>query len=132
MWHARTAELMNRQGYGCMSHIVDRSWIIYVKANQFLRYTTGFNIKAVEFTESSGNRSARRELVVSEKLACHWRKIKTELMKLSKGTKSQQPEMKACWLEHENKLQDWVLERRLKGVGISGTMIRLYFSNQGK
>ena len=66
---------------------------------------TGFKLKAVELTESSGNRSARRELLVSKKLVRHWRKIKTELMKLPRATKSQQPEMKARWPELENKLQ---------------------------
>ena len=47
-----------------------------------MSYTAGFKLEAVDFVESSGNRNAGRELVVSEKLVRHWRKIKTELMKL--------------------------------------------------
>ena len=40
--------------------------------------------------------------------------------------------MKARWPELENKLQEWVLDRRLNGIGISGTMIRFKAKSMAK
>ena len=42
-------------------------------------YTAAFKLQVMNFAENSGNRSAERELGVSEKLVRDWRKQKTEL-----------------------------------------------------
>ena len=76
-----------------------------------LSYSNRFKLKVAI---KNGNRSVYG---VSEKLVRDWRK-KTELAKLPRAGRSQRPEL-------ENRLLEWVLERRMNGIGISGTMIRL-------
>ena len=90
-----------------------------------MSYTVGFKLQVVEFAEKSGNRSAGREYSVSEKLVRDWRKKKTDLTALPKLARSQRLGVKAHWPDLENKLQEWVLDKRLNGIGVSGTMIRL-------
>ena len=88
-------------------------------------YTVGFKLKVIEEAEKTGNRSAGRVFGVNEKLVRDWRKKKDELMKMLKAAKSARPGMKPYWPEVENKLHEWILEKRLNGIGISGTMVRL-------
>ena len=71
MSHARVAELINRRTYGCMSHVVID---LGSHMSKRMSYTNGFKRKANELVESSGNRSAGRELGGSEKLVRDWRK----------------------------------------------------------
>ena len=66
-----------------------------------------------------------REFGISEKLVHDWKKKKAELEKLPRGGRSQRPGVKPRWPELEDKLLEWVLERRQNGIGICGTMIRL-------
>ena len=46
-------------------------------------YTAGYKLKAVELAESSGNRSAGKDLGMNKNLVCDWIKKKTELKKLA-------------------------------------------------
>ena len=95
-------------------------------------YTAGYKLKAVELAESSGNRSAGKDLGINKKLVCDWIKKKTELKKLARTTRSLRPGRKAHWPQLENKLEEWVVDRRLNGVAISGTMIRLKVKSMAK
>ena len=69
---------------------------------------------------------------MSEKLVHDWSKRKTELEKLPRAARSQQPGVKARWPELENRLHDWVLEKRMNGIGISGTTIRVKAKSMAK
>ncbi len=42
---------------------------------------------------------------------------------MPKTAKSARPGMKPHWPELEESLQQWVLDKRSNGIGISGTMI---------
>ena len=88
-------------------------------------YTAAFKLKVVETAEKVGNRSAGREHLVSEKLVRDWRKKKAVLSALPKRTRSQRVGVKPRWPELETKVTEWVLDKRLNGIGLSGTMIRL-------
>lgn len=54
-----------------------------------------------------------------------WRKKKTELVKQPRASRAMRPGREAHWPELEDRLHEWVLDKRSKGIGISGTMIRL-------
>ena len=95
-------------------------------------YTAGFNLKAVEIAESSGNRSAEKDLGISEKLVHDWIKKKTKLKKHARMTRLLRPGRKAHWPQLENILKEWVLDRCLNGVAVSGTMIRLKAKSMAK
>jgi len=56
---------------------------------------------------------------------CDWRKNKVKLLKLPKGRNISHSGKEAHWPELESNLHEWILDKRLKGIGISGTMIRL-------
>ena len=90
-------------------------------------YTAAFKLKIVETAEKVGNRSAGREHLVTEKLhvVCDWRKKKADLSVLLKRSRLQQVGVKPRWPELETKVMEWVLDKRLNGIGLSGTMIRL-------
>ena len=51
---------------------------------------------------------------------------------MPKTAKSARPGMKPHWPELEEALQQWVLDKRLNGIGISGTMIRLMAKKMAK
>ena len=88
-------------------------------------YTVSFKLKVIDSAEKSSNRRASREYGVNEKLVRDWRKKKNELLKMPKTAKSARPGMKPHWPELEEKLHQWVLDKRMNGIGVSGTMIRL-------
>ena len=88
-------------------------------------YTVGFKLKVIECAENSGNRSAGRKWGINEKLVRDWRKKKARLTELPRKARSQRPGVKEHWPELERKLEEWILEQRLNGIGITGTMIRL-------
>ena len=90
-----------------------------------MSYTAGFKLRVIETAEQSGNRSAGREHYVSEKLVREWRKKKSELKALPRTRRSQRVGAKPQWPELEIKVTEWVLEKRMNGIGLSGTMIRL-------
>lgn len=90
-----------------------------------LSYTVGFKLKVIEFAEKNSNRSAQRQFDVNEKLVRDWRKKKVELESLPKSRRSQRVGAKPHWPELEEKLHEWVLEKRMNGIGLSGTMVRL-------
>ena len=97
-----------------------------------LSYSNGFKLKVAELAIKNGNRSAGREYGVSEKLVRDWRKKKTELAKLPRAGRSQRPGVRPRWPELKNRLLEWVLERRMNGIGISRTMIRLKAKSMAK
>ena len=88
-------------------------------------YTAAFKLKVVEFAEKNSSRSAEREFDVNEKQIRDWKKKKAELQSLSASCRSQRTGVKPYWPELEDKLHQWVLEKRQNGTGLSGTMIRL-------
>ena len=82
-------------------------------------YTASFKLRVVEEAEKTSNRGAGRKFGVNEKLVRDWRKKKDELMKLPRTAKSARPGMKPHWPELKNKLHEWILDKRLNGLGIS-------------
>ena len=96
-------------------------------------YTTSFKLKVVEDAEKKkSNRAVAKEYGVNEKLVRDWRKKKDALMSMPKAAKSERPGGKPHWPELEEKLQQWVLDKRLNGIGVSGTMIRLMAKRMAK
>jgi kynurenine formamidase len=75
--------------------------------------------------EATDNRSAGKSLGINEMLIRGWRKKKADLLKLPKGRKMARPGKEAHWPELEMKFHKWILEKRLKGIGISGTISRI-------
>ena len=53
-------------------------------------------------------------------------------MKMPKTAKSVRPGMKPYWPELENKLHECVLDKQMNGIGNSGTMIRLLYTQKGE
>ena len=53
-------------------------------------------------------------------------------MKMPQTVKSARPGMKPHWPELESKLHQWVLDKRMNGIGVSGTMIRLMAKKMAK
>lgn len=94
-------------------------------ASKRASYTAVFKLKVIETAEKCGNRAAGREYSVNEKLVRDWRKKKAELEALPRGKRSLRAGAKPHWPELENKVTEWVLDKRLNGIGLSGTMIRL-------
>ena len=88
-------------------------------------YTAGFKLKVVETAEKCGNRAAGREHSVNEKLVRDWRKKKAELKALPRFKRSLRVGAKPHWAELESKVTEWVLDKHMNGIGLSGTMIRL-------
>ena len=64
---------------------------------------------------ATSNRNVGKELGISEKLVRDWRKKKTELVKLPRACRAIRPEREAHWPEFEDRLHEWVLDKRLKG-----------------
>ena len=123
---------------GCATYIANMPMIagIYAYAGQSTprwlaqwqvraSYTAGFKLKVVETAEKCGNRAAGREHSVNEKLVRDWRKKKAELKALPRIKRSLRVGAKPHWAELESKLTEWVLDKRMNGIGLSGTMIRL-------
>ena len=90
-----------------------------------MSYTAAFKLCVVETAEKSGNRSAGREHLVKEKLVRDWRKKKADLKAMPRTGRSQRVGVKPQCPELETKAKEWVLDKRLNGIGVCGTMIRL-------
>ena len=96
-------------------------------------YATSFKLKVVEDAEKKkSNRAVAKEYGVNEKLVRDWRKKKDALMSMPKAAKSERPGGKPHWPKLEEKLQQLVLDKRLNGIGVSGTMIRLMAKRMAK
>ena len=91
-------------------------------ASKRASYTAAFKLKGIETAEKCGNRAAGREYSVNEKLVRDWKK-KAELEALPRGKRSLRARAKPHWPELEDKVTDWVLDKRLNGIGLSGTMV---------
>ena len=94
-------------------------------------YTVSFKLKVIDSAEKT-NRGAGREYGVNKKLVRDWRKKKNELMKMPQTAKSARPGMKPHWPELESNLHQWVLDKRMNGIGVSGTMIGLMAKKMAK
>ena len=94
-------------------------------ASKCASYTAAFKLKVIETAEKCGNRAAGREHSVNEKLVRDWRKKKTELKGLPRCKRALRVGAKPRWPELESKVTEWVLDKRMNGIGLSGTMIRL-------
>ena len=90
-----------------------------------LNSTAAFKLKTVKIAEKVGNRSAVREHLVNGKLVRDWRNKKADLNALPNRTRSQRVGVKPCWPKLETKVMDWLLNKQLNEIGLSGTMIRL-------
>lgn len=75
--------------------------------NDRLSYTVAFKLKAVDYAEQNGSRSASEQYDVNEKQVRDWRGKKAELESLSKSRRSQRVGAKPHWPELEEKLYDW-------------------------
>ena len=91
-------------------------------ASKHASYTTAFKLKAAE---KCGNRAAGCEHSVNEKLVRDRRKKKTELKGLPRCKRALRVGAKPRWPELERKVTEWVLDKRMNGIGLSGTMICL-------
>ena len=97
-----------------------------------MSYTAGFKLEVAAFAENSGNRSAGRKYGVNEKLVRDWRKQQPELKAQPTTARSNRVGRKPYWPDLEDKLAEWVLDKRLNGIGLSGTMIRLKAKQMAK
>lgn len=81
---------------------------IEAKMAKQMSYMTGFKLKVIELAIKNGNKCWKR--VWSERKASAWLEEKED--RAGKSTLSS-PGVKAHWPEFENRLYDWVLERRM-------------------
>ena len=81
-------------------------------------------LAAIAFAEAHGNRAAGREFAVDESCIRHWRKQKSKLeampttKKAARGSSEKFPQV-------EERILEWVSDRRRQGIAISTVEIRL-------
>ena len=90
-----------------------------------MSYTVAFKLSVIEFVEKIGNRQAGREFGVNKKLVRDWRKKKSKLSTLPRATRLQHVGVTLHWPKLKSRLHEWVLDKRVNGIGVSGTIIRL-------
>ena len=96
-----------------------------IKTGKRFSYTVAFKLQVIQYVKEHGNRAGERKYGVSEKLIRDWRGKEAKLQLLPKTLKAQRPGAKPKWPELEERLQEWVEEKRRSGIGLSGTMICL-------
>ena len=69
---------------------------------------------------------------MNKKLVRDWRKQQPELKAQTRGARSNRVGRKPYWPDLEDKLVEWVLDKRLNGIGLSETMIRLKAKQMAK
>lgn len=87
-------------------------------------YQADFKLKAIQYAEENGNRAACREFGINESLLIKWRQQK-DALKTTKRIKKAFRGKKASWPNLEEQVEEWVLEQRATGRGVSTISIRL-------
>ena len=95
-------------------------------------YTTDFELEVVRFAELNGNREAERKYNVDRKSVREWRGEKQKFEELRKstsaGAKRQRLDgggRKVTDSELEERLLEWIFDRRDKGFRVSRKLIQL-------
>lgn len=78
----------------------------------------------VKYAEEHNNLKAERNFGVNEKLVRDWRKSKDSLLEMNQ-TKKVERCLKARWPELEVKVQQWIINQRAEGHGLSKIQVRL-------
>ena len=87
-------------------------------------YRADFKLEAIQYAEENGNRAAGREFIINESMIRKWRRQKDALRTTKKSRKAFRGD-KPRWPELESQVEEWVLEQRAAGRGISTLGIRL-------
>lgn len=87
-------------------------------------HTSEFKLKVVTRAEATGNRAAAREFGISESSVREWRKMKSELEKMS-PQKCARRGASAKWPELENELKEWILARRKQDLPVSTLEVQI-------
>ncbi|TWW79879.1 hypothetical protein D4764_10G0009090 [Takifugu flavidus] len=86
-------------------------------------YEAYFKLQAIEYAAGNGNRAAANHFNVNESMVRKWRKQESELRQVRK-TKLSFRGNKARWPEQEDRVEQWVVEQRTTGRGVSTVTIR--------
>ena len=87
-------------------------------------YTTKVKLKIVSFAESEGNHAAARHFSISECNVRRWRNAKCSLLCMSK--KKMNDRGRRCFYPAlEEAVLQWVKDRRMQGISVSSTEIRV-------
>ena len=102
------------------------------KGEKLRSYTTDFKLEVVTFAELNGNRAAERKYKVDRKSVRDWRGKKQKFEELRKststGAKRQRLDgggRKVAGSELEERLLEWISNRRDKGFRVSRKLIQL-------
>lgn len=81
------------------------------------KYDLGYNLRAIQKKESTGNRQASAQLWIDKSLIRDWRKHKNEVETNSQRTSAKKCRLpgagrKAAFETEEEQLTKWVLEQR--------------------
>uniref|UniRef100_A0A8C3UCV9 Pogo transposable element with KRAB domain n=1 Tax=Catharus ustulatus TaxID=91951 RepID=A0A8C3UCV9_CATUS len=87
-------------------------------------YDAEFKLKAISYTKEHGNRPAARAFHVNECMVRRWRQQEDEL-RLARKTKKSFRRRRAQWPELEERLYQWISERRAAGRSVSTVAIRV-------
>ena len=87
-------------------------------------YKAAFKVKAIQFAKEHGNRAAGKQLGFDESLVRAWRKQEDELQQ-TKKTKKAFRGNNPRWSSLEDQVEEWILDQRAAGRGVSTVSIRL-------
>ncbi|KAM8877328.1 ARL14 effector protein isoform 1-T1 [Synchiropus picturatus] len=87
-------------------------------------YEAQFKLQTISYAEEHGNRAAAREFDINESMVRKWRAQETELRQVKKTKRSFRGN-KAKWPELEDRLEQWIVDRRAAGGSVSTVTIRL-------
>lgn len=88
-------------------------------------YTAKEKLAVIAYAEARGNRAAGREFSVGESSVRDWRRIKDRLKKMPRMKKADR-KGQAQYPEVEEKLIEWVTDRRRRGIAVSTVEIRFF------
>uniref|UniRef100_A0A8C3TJQ5 HTH CENPB-type domain-containing protein n=1 Tax=Catharus ustulatus TaxID=91951 RepID=A0A8C3TJQ5_CATUS len=93
-------------------------------AEKRVAYDAEFKVKAISYAKEHGNRPAARAFHVNECMVRRWRQQEDELH-LARKTKKSFRGRRAQWPELEERLYQWISERRAAGRSVSTVAIRI-------
>ncbi|XP_046572797.1 zinc finger protein 502-like isoform X2 [Haliotis rubra] len=87
-------------------------------------YDASFKLRAVARAEATNNCAAAREFEIDERQVRNWRKEKASLMEMPKNKQSRRFTL-SPFIQLEDILAEWVLDKRQHGLTVTRSMIRL-------
>ena len=95
-----------------------------MSVNSRKNYNAAFKLKALQFAKEHGTRVASKHVRFDESLVRAWRKQEDKLQQ-TKKTKKAFRGNNPRWSSLENQVEEWILDQRAAGRGVSTVSIRL-------